>query len=139
MVTPTPAIQRAFERAHERWRSSIEGILKKEGALSLEDAAKMLGTNPETVNQMRKKGRLIGLRGLQGDYRYPPRQLDEDGQPFGELPQLIEKLNGHWAAYRFLTQTHPELEGVTGEDALRQGRGEEVLSVADAISEGSFT
>ena len=52
-----------------------------------------------------------------------PRQLFER---FGDSP---------WAVYRFLVQSHPELDGETGRDALRKGRTADVIEAAESVAE----
>jgi hypothetical protein len=43
-----------------------------------------------------------------------------------------------WAAYRFLLQSHGELGGRTGLEALQAGQVEEAVAVADGIANGTF-
>ena len=66
-------------------------------------------------------------------------QVDEDGKPFSALPALFERLGGGpWSVYRFLVQAHPELGGLTGREALRRGKADLALEVAESISQGTF-
>jgi hypothetical protein len=47
---------------------------------------------------------------------------------------LFARLGGSpWAVYRFLVQRHPELNGLTGRDALACGRSAEALEVAESV------
>jgi hypothetical protein len=92
-----------------------------------------------TVNTKRQSNQLLALDGAKRGYRFPAWQVGDDGKPFAALPGLFERLGGGaWAVYRFLVQHHPELEGLTGREALRRGRTASALDVAESISRGTF-
>ena len=58
------------------------------------------------------------------------------GKPFAALPTLFDRLgDSPWAVYRFLVQSHPELDGETGRDALQKGRTAEVIEAAESVAE----
>ena len=49
---------------------------------------------------------------------------------------LFDRLgDSPWAVYRFLVQSHPELDGETGRDALRNGRTADVIEAAESVAE----
>lgn len=107
--------------------------------LSADQFAELLGTTRMTVNTKRQSHQVLGLDGAKRGFRFPAWQVGEDGTPFAALPQLFERLgSGPWSVYRFLVQSHPELDGITGLEALRRGKTDEVLAVADSIADGAF-
>lgn len=99
--------------------------------LSAAAVAELLGVSRVTVNAKRQRHEVLAVDGARRGFRFPAWQVDENGKPFAAIPQLSEKLgDSPWSVYRFLVQRHPELEGATGVDALRQGRTHEVLEAA---------
>lgn len=133
-----PGLQRALEAARERGRLRAAEVLSGEDMVSADEFAKVLGMSRMTVNTKRQSGQVLGLDGAKRGFRFPLWQLDTDGQPYPELPQLHERLGGPWALYRFLVQPHGELDGLTGRQALERGRGPVALAVAEGISRGDF-
>jgi ribulose kinase len=102
--------------------------------LSAEKFAELIGTSRVTVNAKRQNHQVLGLEGAKRGFRFPAWQVGEDGKPFSALPELFDHLGGSsWAVYRFLLQHHPELDGLTGREALYQGRMAEVLEVAESV------
>ena len=55
------------------------------------------------------------------------------------LTKIGEELGSPWMVYRFLLQNHPELKGKTALERLKAGRVAEVVGVAIAIAQGSFS
>jgi hypothetical protein len=107
--------------------------------LSADQFAELLGTTRMTVNSKRQNHQVLGLEGAKRGFRFPAWQVDEDGKPFAALPRLFERLGGGpWSVYRFLVQPHPELDGMTGREALRRGKTDQALEVADSIADGAF-
>ncbi len=126
-------LERALAAARERGRTTAGEILSAPTMLSADKFASLIGTTRETVNVKRQKHQLLALDGSKRGYRFPDWQLDENGKPFTIFPQLFEHLGkSSWAVYRFLVQSHPELNGESGLDALRRGRDKEVLKVAES-------
>lgn len=129
----------ALDDARVRGRVQVAEILASEKMLSADAFAKLLGTTRMTVNTKRKQHQVLGLDGAKRGFRFPAWQVGRDGKPFAVLPALFERLGGGpWSVYRFLVQQHPELDGLTAREALRRGRREEVLDVADGIAQGTF-
>ncbi|MCL2716434.1 MAG: XRE family transcriptional regulator [Alphaproteobacteria bacterium] len=129
----------ALDRARERGRTYAAEILETDDMLSADEFAALLGTTRMTVNTRRKNCQLLGLDGARRGFRFPAWQVDKNGKPFAALPQLFELLGGGpWSVYRFLVQPHPELDGMTGREALRRGKTGEALAVADSIARGDF-
>jgi len=127
-------LDRALAAARERGRARIAEIMSSPEMLTADDFATRLGTTRATVNTWRQKHQVLGLEGAKRGFRFPAWQIGEDGKPFAVLPQLFERLGGApWAVYRFLIQHHPELDGLTAQDALRRGRDENVLEAAENV------
>jgi len=132
-------LQTELEEARTRGRTRAAQILAGDDMLSADEFAALLGTSRMTVNTKRQNHQLLGLDGAKRGFRFPAWQVGEDGKPFAALPRLFERLGGGpWSVYRFLVQAHPELDGMTGREALRRGKSDEALAVADSIADGAF-
>lgn len=135
----TPELEAALDRARERGKSRVAEILAGRDMLTGEELAERLDVSRMTINTRRQRRQIIGLDGPKRGYRYPLWQFDENGRAFPEIPRLFELLGDNpWSVYRFLTQHHPELEGMTGREALEAGRSQDVLETAEGISYGTF-
>lgn len=132
-------LERAIEAARERGRLRAGAVLAGEDMLSADAFAELLGTSRVTVNAKRQAGQLLGLEGAKRGYRFPAWQLDSDGKPYGELATLLETLRSPWTVYRFLVQRQGALNGLTGREALKKGKGADVLAAAGGIARGDFT
>ena len=129
----------ALAAARERGRLRVAEILAGDEMLSAEAFAELLGVSRVTVNAKRQRQEVLAVDGARRGFRFPAWQVDENGKPFAAIPQLFEKLgDSPWTVYRFLVQRHPELEGATGVDALRQGRTGEVLEAAESLAAGAL-
>jgi hypothetical protein len=138
-VAPNADLQAALEEARQRGRVRAAEILTGADMLSADQFAALLGTSRMTVNTKRQNHQVLGLDGAKRGFRFPAWQVDEDGKPFATLPALFERLGGGpWSVYRFLVQAHPELDGLTGREALRRGKTAEALEVAESIAQGTF-
>ena len=135
---PSPELKRALDAARQRGRLRAAEILSGEDMLSAEDFAELLGTTRVTVNTKRQNGQLLGLDGATRGFRFPVWQLNREGKPYPELASLLTQLGGPWALYRFLVQPHGALDGLTGRDALEQGRSKSVMAAAEGIANGDF-
>jgi hypothetical protein len=129
----------ALAAARERGRLRVAEILAGDEMLSADAFAALLGVSRVTVNAKRQRHEVLAVDGARRGFRFPAWQVDENGKPFAAIPQLFEKLgDSPWAVYRFLVQRHPELEGATGVDAMRQGRTDEVLEAAESLAAGAL-
>jgi hypothetical protein len=129
----------ALDEARARGKVRAATILAGDDMLSADQFAALLGISRMTVNTRRQNHQVLGLDGAKRGFRFPAWQVGEDGKPFAALPRLFERLGGGpWSVYRFLIQSHPELDGMTGREALRRGKADEALSVADSIADGAF-
>jgi len=131
----TTELQEALKAARHRGDVRVAQILDSEDMLSAEDFAHLLGTTRVTVNAKRQKRQLLGLEGAKRGFRFPRWQIGTNGRPFSALPDLFDRLGDDaWAVYRFLLQHHSELDGLTGRDALEQGKSKEAVEAAESIA-----
>ncbi len=129
-------LDRALAAARERGRRRVAEILSDPDVLSADNLARLLGTTRATINTKRQNHQLLGLEGATRGFRFPSWQIGEDGKPFAALPALFERLgDSPWAVYRFLVQSHPELDGETGREALRRGRTAAVIEAAESVAQ----
>lgn len=133
-TTPESDLDLALLAARERGRLRAAEILDGRDMLNADDFAKLIGTTRVTVNAKRQSGQMLGIDGAKRGYRYPTWQLDAEGKPFAQLGVLHERLGGPWAVYRFLVQSHGELDGLTGRQALKLGRVGAVLAAAESVA-----
>jgi hypothetical protein len=134
----SPELRAALDEAGERAELSIGEIFADPAMLSSDAFAQRLGVSRETVNQKRKRCEVLGLDGNARGFRYPEWQLIH-GRPIPRLRELFARLeNDAWAVYRFLTTPQAALGGKTGVDALRDRQTDQVLEVAQALSQGAF-
>lgn len=123
------------------WASSkdVADFLDKPHMLAAEDFSSLLHVSRETINQWRKSGKVIGVRGAKRGFRFPDWQINDRGQPYPAIEQILENLGGdHWAAWRFLEERVPEI-GDIGFQALAAGKAEALLKVLLGRSYGSFS
>jgi len=120
-------------------KSEVAAILKRPDMVTAEELSERVGTTKETVNQWRKSGRVIGVAGAKRGFRYPLQQLNQFGQPYEVIPEILRQLDGdHWAAWRLLLEKVPEL-GMTGFEALAHSKTGRLLAVLEARSYGAFS
>ena len=125
----------ALTAARARGRHRVAEILSGDDMLSADDFAALIGTSRVTVNSKRQAHQVLGLEGAKRGYRFPAWQVDENGKPFAALPDLFDRLgDSPWAVYRFLVQHHPELDGLTGREALRRGRSDAAIAAAESVT-----
>jgi hypothetical protein len=125
-------LDRALAAARERGQVRIAEVMNGPEMLTADDFATRLGTTRATINTWRQKHQVLGLEGAKRGFRFPAWQIGEDGKPFAVLPELFERLgDAPWAVYRFFIQRHPELDGLTAQEALRRGREKDVLEAAE--------
>lgn len=130
----------AMARAKERGANQVGEILRNEDMLTADAFATMIGATRETVHKKRHRHEVLGLEGPKRGVRFPDWQVSRSGDLLPGLPKLFQALGGHpWTVYRFLLQSHSELDGRRGLDVLREGNLERAISAAKAIGEGSFS
>jgi hypothetical protein len=117
----------------------VAEILKSPDMLPGRAFASLIGASPETVNQKRKVGDLLGLEGATRGVRFPKWQVTDDGRPLPGLRSLFGILGGDpWTVFRFLTQKHNELAGETALQAMKAGRLKAVQDLARNLEAGAF-
>ncbi len=132
-------LARALDAARARGRGRVAEILAGPEMLSGDHFAQLIGTTRATVNVRRQHHHVLGLQGATRGFKFPAWQVDDEGKPFTALPALFDVLGASpWAVYRFLVQHHPELDGLTGAEALRQGRSDDVVAAAAGVAQ-AFT
>jgi hypothetical protein len=132
-------LEAALQAARERGRLRFAQILSQDDMLTAEEFAERLGVSRMTVNARRQKHELLGLDGAKRGFRFPAWQVDDDGKAFNVLPKLFELLGDNpWGVYRFLTQRHAALEGLSAKDALNRGQKTQVLETAESLAHGDF-
>ena len=82
-------LEAALNAARVRGRDRVAEILAQPDMLSAEDFAKHLGTTRATINTKRLSKQVLGIQGATRGYRYPERQIGEDGPPFAALSLLF--------------------------------------------------
>jgi hypothetical protein len=133
--------QEALERAHARATLAKVDLLKRADMLTGAQLAERLGLTRATVDKRRTEGKLLALDfGTKRGFRYPSWQGDlvQDADARATFEQVLRSLEeeGVWSRYRFFTQPAPALGGVSPTEALRAGRGEEVLRAAEIWAAG---
>jgi hypothetical protein len=129
-------LDRALADARRRGKLRVAEILARPDMLSADAFAERLGTTRATVTAWRHKNQVLGLEGARRGFRFPDWQVGADGKPWRVLPQLFDRLGGDaWAVYRFLIQRHPELSGMTGKEALQEGRADQVVEAAQSVAQ----
>jgi hypothetical protein len=132
-------LARALDAARGRGRERVAEILSGDDMLTADEFAALIGTGRMTANVRRRNQQVLGLEGARRGYRFPAWQVGEDGKPFAALPALFERLGGlPWTIYRFLVQSHAELGGMTGRDALRRGQMAQTIDAAESVARGDF-
>jgi hypothetical protein len=138
-TTEDESLDASLEAARERGRLRSAQILDQTDMLTAEQFAERLGVSRMTVNARRQKHELLGLDGAKRGFRFPAWQVDDDGKAFDALPQLFDLLGDNaWTVYRFLTQRHAALEGISAKDALLRGKTPQVLQAAESLVQGDF-
>src|SRR5205807_568545 len=95
-------LEAALDAARSRGDLRVAEILAGEDMLSADEFARRVGATRVTVNDWRKRRRVLGLEGAKRGYRFPVWQIGNDGKPFAAIPDLFDRLGGSpWAVYRF--------------------------------------
>ena len=105
-----------------------EGLLTSAGgALSAEQAGRVLGITRQAVDKRRRANTLLAFR-EGSDWRYPACQFDQ-GDVIPGIPDVVRGLakGGPWAALDFLLSPDTALEGKSPLQALQQGERDRVM------------
>jgi hypothetical protein len=132
-VVSNDDLSRALQAARTRGRALVAELLRGKDMLSTEEFGKLLRVTRDSVNEKRKRREVLALEGAGQGPRFPKLQIGKDRKPFRALPELFDRLGGDpWAVYRFLVQHHPELNGLTGVEALQRSQMEQVIDAAES-------
>ncbi len=117
--------------------SQVAGILQGKDMLPAVTFAAFIGCGRTALKGKLDRHEVLGLEDADGLRRFPDWQVGKDGNPFAVLPDLFERLGGEpWTVYRFLVAHHPDLNGMSGRQALYRGRTKSVLSAAEGFLDG---
>ncbi len=129
----------ALATARARGAALQDELLGGPDMLSTAEMADRLGMSEEGIRQKRKRHEVLGLQFARRGLRYPAWQILPDRQLLPALPRLFALLGDDpWRLFRFLLQHHGELAGKRAVDALRHGRLDAVLAVAENAARGAF-
>jgi hypothetical protein len=103
--------------------------------LSPEEIAGRLKVRVGELATKRRDRALIGVELEDLGVRYPDWQLSTDVRPHLTKILLALKAASEWEAYRFFVEPEPVLDGQTPLEALKHGRGDDVLRVASLLAE----
>lgn len=127
---PSNEVASGLDQARKRGDAIRDRILSGAEMLDIIQFSRLVEGSPEGVEKLRKAHQVLALNGV-GGLRFPTWQLGPDRRPYEAIPTLFEKLGQEpWAVYRFLTQHHPELSGLTGREALRRGEQQKAIEAA---------
>lgn len=124
-----------FAEAVRQGEILTQKIWSGKGMLTSLGAAKRLKVTPQTINRLRREGRLIGLTTKSTRlYHYPSWQFNK--KIMLNVQQISESLTNYddWGKYLFFVQTEPLLEGKAPLEWLRNGDAARVLHVAQLLN-----
>lgn len=127
--------------ARMRGRLAVEKLLQKEGGCgTIRSAVEALGISKPAVEKRRRNGKLIAIDTGKRGVLYPHWQFKSD--KFGVLDGLEEVLRVlreqgciGWSLMSFFLNPHVDLHGKSPLQALRRGRIEEAMFVAENYGE----
>ena len=98
-----------------------------------------LGVGTHRLDAMRRAGELLGVRRPGGqEFLYPAWQFAPDGKALPAIPQIVRAGRARGMSDERLYEVLVSRVGLAGEarlaDALREGRGDYVLSVVSSSS-----
>ncbi|MEO6195213.1 MAG: helix-turn-helix domain-containing protein [Thermoanaerobaculia bacterium] len=128
-MSPAEAVE-ALLWAESEIQANRETLLKD--TVSAADAAKLISRSRQSIERLRREGRLLVLR-AGNQWRYPRWQFEPDA-PGGVLPGLEEVLRNLQlspaAAAFWLLQPAERLDGIAPIELLRRHRPEPVIQLA---------
>ena len=126
-----PALARGVE--HRQTLLKLAG-----GALSADEAGRILGITRQAVDKRRRAGTLLAVR-EGSDWRYPACQF-ENGQVVAGVPDVVRGFGSSspWVALYFLLAPDTVLAGRTPLEALKAGDRDEVLRLVRGFQGDGF-
>ncbi len=133
------ALSEAIDAARAQGDALKEELRADPDMLNTASMAERLGMSEEGVRLKRKRHEILGLEFANRGIRHPGWQVLPDRQLLPALPRLFALLGDDpWRLLRFLQQHHSELGGQRAFEALRRGRVEAVLAIAENAASGAF-
>jgi hypothetical protein len=126
-----PALARNVE--HRQTLLTLAG-----GALSADEAGRILGITRQAVDKRRRTGALLAVR-EGSDWRYPACQF-ADGEVVAGIPDVVRGFGpaSPWVALDFLLAPDTVLAGRTPLEALKAGDRDEVLRLVREFQGDGF-
>ncbi len=132
--TSKPMKRDPLHAARQRGHQSKRKLLEEEGGTySAAEVAELLDLSRQAVDDRRKAGTLIGLKGTKRGYRYPKWQFSDDGLVLDGLPEILTTLGtlGSWAKAAFILNRNKRLNDERPLDLLRRGESKRVHTAAE--------
>lgn len=132
LLDHTEATERLSQRTH---------IAEDDGdeLLTSDEFARRAGARSrQTVHNWLNRGRIVGWEGAKRGLVFPAEQLDASGRPIHHLGPVLSHFQGHYAAWRWLTDSHDALDGARPIDLLREGEDAQVEAAAKGYAQGDF-
>jgi hypothetical protein len=106
------------------------------GSLTSEKVAELLGVSRQAVDKRRASNQLLALTQGKRGYSYPSFQFEE-GKTLKGLEDVLGKLSAldPWMQLNFFTRPNERLGSSTPIETLREGKVDDVLSVASGYGE----
>jgi hypothetical protein len=121
----------AIDRALRRGIAERQILEEEEGgSRSSEELAEFLNMTRQAIDQRRKARKLIAWQDSAGHWRFPVWQLNRNGQPYDDLPPILDELPGDsWSDMIFFLSESEALKA-RPLDLLRKGQGKRVRVAA---------
>jgi hypothetical protein len=133
------ALDAAIARARARRAKRTAEIFQSPEMLDEREFGSLVNALPEKIQKWRVGRDVLALEGAGLEPRYPRWQITDDARLLPGLREIAQELGSPWVVYRFLLQSHPELQGKSALECLKVGRVADVVAVARAIAQGSFS
>jgi hypothetical protein len=133
---PEEGLGGGIARAEEEGRRLKREILQRPEMLAPEDAADRAGISRQALDLRRRRGQALALSHVKRGYRYPAWQFEDNvAAGLASVLAALSRLDA-WGQYFFLTQPEPLLEGKPPLAAIRAGKLERVVQVAERLRAG---
>jgi hypothetical protein len=129
----------SLEELYEGGEELRQELLDREGgALTVAEAAQVLGVSPQEIEERRAAGSILAVVGRGGAYLYPSWQFDR-GSILAGLGEVLGDLRGHnrhpLALLRFFVSPSLRLDNDTPLRRLRRGMIDDVRRAARTYGE----
>ncbi len=121
----------AFDSVLSRGHSMAQAIMARPDMLSADDIAERMQLARSTVYDYIKRQLLLAVK-VGKSVRLPDWQIDEAGQPFASMPELLKRAHGNaWDLYRVLTACKPDDDMPYGVQLMVKRQTEELFEYID--------